>query len=101
MAGKKVRDSIYQLFDNFTLFCLRYANENAGEDPRFWMTSVGSPLESTWAGLSFELVCLEHVEQIKRAAFRRETGTRKAVHVTYVTTSVSSATPMRTRSSPK
>ena len=152
VAGKKVRDSIYQLFDNFTLFCLRYANENTGEDPRFWTTSVGSPLESTWAGLSFELVCLEHVEQIKRAlqiggvhsrnyawrcerpeddsekgaqidllidrddgvvnvcemkfsgkqyalkdvddqsvrnkkaAFRRETGTRKAVHVTYVTT---------------
>ena len=49
------------------MFCLRFANENTGEDSRFWTTSVGSPVENTWAGLSFELVCLEHVEQIKRA----------------------------------
>lgn len=152
MGAKRTRDSLYQLIDNFTLFHLRFARENTDDDPKFWSSSVNSPLLNTWEGLSFELVCLEHVEQIKRAlqiggvhslnyawrcgrpvdeaeqgaqidllidrsdgivnlcemkfapgayaldadddasmrrkvsAFKRETGTRKAVHVTYVTT---------------
>jgi len=152
VAGKSVRDSIYQMFDNFTLFYLRFVKENVDGDPRFWSNSVGKPIQNTWAGLSFELVCLEHVEAIKRAlqiggvhsrnyawrcehpaddaekgaqidllidrddgvvnvcemkyygkeyamtaeddysvrnkkaAFQRETGTKKAMHITYVTT---------------
>ena len=151
-AGRRVRGSLYQLVDNFTLFHFRFVRENRDGDPRFWSSSVDSPALRTWQGLSFELVCLEHVEQIKRAlqiggvrslnyawrcenprndaekgaqvdllidradgivnlcemkfaaeeyaldaadaaamrnkiaAFKRETGTRKAVHATYVTT---------------
>lgn len=152
IAGKSVRDSLYQMVDNFTLFHFRFVRENTDDDPKFWSASVDSPLLKAWGGLSFELVCLEHVEQIKRAlqiggvhslnyawrcehpaddaergaqidllidrsdgvvnlceikfssglyvidadddaamrnkltAFKRETRTRKAVHVTYITT---------------
>ncbi len=152
VAGKKVRDSLYQIVDNFTLFHFRFVCQNADGDSAFWSTCEGTPLLKTWEGLSFELLCLEHVEQIKRAlqiggvhssnyawrcehpgdgdgkgaqidlvidrgdgivnlcemkfasetyeidadgdtamrnrkaAFKRETGTRKAIHVTYVTT---------------
>ena len=152
IGAKKKRDSLYQIVDNFTLFHFRFVLENEDEDPKFWSASVDSPLLKTWEGLSFELLCLEHVEQIKRAlqiggvhslnyawrcehpadetekgaqidllidrgdgiinlcemkfsskeyaldseddaemrnkkaAFKRETRTRKAVHVTYVTT---------------
>ena len=67
VSGKRVRDSIYQLIDNFTLFYLKFVRGNADGDPRFWSSSVDSPLQSAWEGLAFELVCLEHVEQIKRA----------------------------------
>ena len=35
--------------------------------PLFWSSSADKPLLLSWQGLSFELVCLEHVEQIKRA----------------------------------
>lgn len=66
-AGKRVRDSIYQMVDNFTLFHCRFVRENRNGDPRFWSSSVDSPVLKTWQGLSFELLCLEHVEQIKRA----------------------------------
>ena len=152
MCGRRVRNAIYQLVDNFTLFNFRFVRENRDGDPRFWSSSVDSPALMAWQGLSFELVCLEHVEQIKRAlqiggvhssnyawrcehpqddaekgaqidlvidrndgivnlcemkfaskeyaiaakddvamrnkraAFKRDTKTRKAVHVTYVTT---------------
>jgi len=152
MCGRLVRNAIYQLVDNFTLFHFRFVRENRDGDPRFWSASVDSPVLMAWQGLSFELVCLEHVEQIKkalqiggvhssnyawrcehpqdkaekgaqidlaidrddgivnlcemkfcskeyaitsrddvdmrnkRAAFKRDTKTRKSVHVTYVTT---------------
>ena len=152
MEGKRVRDSIYQLVDNLTLFHFRFVRENRDDDRRFWSNSADSPVLRAWQGLSFELVCLEHVEQMKqalqiggvhsrnyawqcrhpqddtekgaqidllidrddgivnlcemkfagkeyvltsaddeamrskKAAFKRETRTRKAVHVTYVTT---------------
>ena len=150
--GRVKRGSIYQLVDNLTLFHFRFVRENRDDDRRFWSNSADSPVLRAWQGLSFELVCLEHVEQMKqalqiggvhsrnyawqcrhpqddtekgaqidllidrddgivnlcemkfagkeyaltsaddeamrskKAAFKRETRTRKAVHVTYVTT---------------
>ena len=67
MGGRRVRDAIYQLVDNFSLFHFRFVSENADGDPLFWSSSVDKPVLLSWQGLSFELVCLEHVEQIKRA----------------------------------
>ena len=67
MGGRRVRDAIYQLVDNFSLFHFRFVRENADGDPLFWSGSVDKPVLLSWQGLSFELVCLEHVEQIKRA----------------------------------
>ena len=67
MGGKRIRDSVYQLVDNFSLFHFRFVRENRDGDPRFWSNSSDRPVLLSWQGLSFELVCLEHVEQIKRA----------------------------------
>ena len=67
MGGRRVRDAIYQLVDNFSLFHFRFVRENADGDPLFWSGSADKPVLLSWQGLSFELVCLEHVEQIKRA----------------------------------
>ena len=67
MGGRRVRDAIYQLVDNFSLFHFRFVHENRDGDPLFWSSSADKPLLLSWQGLSFELVCLEHVEQIKRA----------------------------------
>ena len=67
MGGRRVRDAIYQLVDNFSLFHFRFVRENADGDQRFWSSSADKPVLLSWQGLSFELVCLEHVEQIKRA----------------------------------
>lgn len=67
MGARRVRDSIYQLVDNFSLFHFRFVRGRRVADPTFWSSLAGKPKVLSWQGLSFELVCLEHVEQIKRA----------------------------------
>ncbi len=67
VPGKRIRDVIYQLIDNFTLFHFKFIQENIDHDSNFWTTSIDSRLLSTWQGLAFELVCLQHVASIKRA----------------------------------
>lgn len=65
--GRISRGSIYQLIDNFTLFYYQYVLPNHGRDRHYWTKKLSSPVHSTWAGLAFERVCLEHVEQMKEA----------------------------------
>ncbi len=67
LNGKSVRDSLYQVIDNLTLFHFKFVRENLDRDPKFWSSSVDSRMMTTWQGLAFELVCLQHVEEIKRA----------------------------------
>jgi len=141
--GKRKKGAVHQLIDNFTLFHFRFAVENTRGDGHFWSEMQDSRIRSTWIGLAFERLCLEHVDQIKealriggvhtnvqswrnesaqidllidrndgiinlcemkyhdgsyaitqaddesmrnkKAVFKEETGTRKAVQVTYVT----------------
>ena len=65
--GKKERDAIYQLTDNFTLFYFKFMRENHAHDEQFWSKQVGRPIHSVWAGLAFERLCLWHLPQIKQA----------------------------------
>ena len=67
LNGRMVRDSLYQLIDNLTLFHFKFLKENLDADPHFWTSSIDSMVMTIWQGLSFELVCLQHVEQIKRS----------------------------------
>ena len=65
--GKSKKDTLYQLFDNFTLFYFRFVDGNTIKDPQFWSRSIGGTVYNAWCGLAFERVCFQHVEQIKRA----------------------------------
>ena len=65
--GKKCKGSVYQLIDNFTLFYFRYIAENRSNDPQYWSSMLDSRSHTTWAGLAFERLCLQHVDQIKFA----------------------------------
>ena len=65
--GKKLRGSVYQLIDNFTLFYFKFMANGGNRRPRKWISSVASPERRAWNGLAFELVGLEHLPQIKRA----------------------------------
>ena len=65
--GKKTKGAVHQLVDNFTLFHYRFIEANKSNDPHFWSATLDSRDHSTWAGLAFERLCLQHVDGIKRA----------------------------------
>ena len=65
--GKKSHDSLYQLIDFYTIFYFKFLAENKHNDKNFWTKSQSSNLYLTWCGLTFERVCLLHVDQIKKA----------------------------------
>lgn len=65
--GKKTKGAVHQLVDNFTLFHYRFIEANKANDPHFWSAMLDSRAHSTWAGLAFERLCLQHVDGIKRA----------------------------------
>jgi len=65
--GKQSKDALFQLIDNFTLFYFQFIKGNRNNDSHFWTNSLGSALYRTWGGLAFERVCLQHINQIKKA----------------------------------
>ena len=65
--GKTERESMYQLTDLFSLFYLRFSTDNSGRDEAFFTNNAGKGALSAWSGYAFEIVCLHHIAQIKRA----------------------------------
>jgi hypothetical protein len=65
--GKKSHNAVWQLVDNFAFFHLRHVEGSEGADPDYWTKTSNSPARLAWCGLAFELVCLLHVPQIKKA----------------------------------
>lgn len=66
-TGNTRRESIYQLVDNYTLFYFSFVKDYAGQDRDHWLHLMKDPRRIVWEGLAFERVCLQHVDQIKRA----------------------------------
>ncbi|MDR1765512.1 MAG: ATP-binding protein [Lachnospiraceae bacterium] len=64
---KKQRDRIYQLIDPFTLFCLRFSEKRSLYSSDFWLRFSTTPAHSAWAGYAFEMLCMLHLPQIRRA----------------------------------
>lgn len=64
-GGKRV-ETIYQLKDFFSLFYLRFS---LGRQIRKgqWNVTHGTPMFYTWAGETFELLCIEHLPQMQDA----------------------------------
>ncbi len=65
--GKKVRNSLYQVSDFYTLFYLRFVKNFRLTEKKFWIKTIDSPAYRAWSGFAFERICLYHVEQIKQA----------------------------------
>ena len=63
-AAKKKQGYYYQIIDPFVLFFLEYL-ENRKFDS--WMSYIGTPKYYAWSGNAFEIVCLNHIHQIKAA----------------------------------
>ncbi len=64
--GKIKREAIYQLTDYFTLFHFKFIAKSSVLDKGFWLKKIESPAQNVWAGLTFELLCLQHIDCIKQ-----------------------------------
>ena len=65
--GKKKKESIFQLIDNYTLFYLQFLGGKEDSSRRLWTERLETAEYYSWAGRAFEHVCLQHVKGIKRA----------------------------------
>jgi AAA+ ATPase superfamily predicted ATPase len=64
--GKKLRDSLYQLTDFYSLFYYSFIHEKnvtSGD----WLSAIDHPKQRAWSGYAFEMVCMSHIEEIKKA----------------------------------
>ncbi|WP_300704309.1 ATP-binding protein [Bacteroides sp.] len=65
--GKIKKDALYQLMDFYTLFYFKFILKNWYKDEHFWTASLESPVQRAWSGYAFEMLCLWHIRQIKKA----------------------------------
>lgn len=65
--GKMKKDALYQLMDFYTLFHFKFMLKNRYKDEHFWTTSLDSPVHRAWSGYAFEMLCLWHIRQLKKA----------------------------------
>ncbi len=65
--GKKLRNSLYQLVDFYSLFYLRFIKDTVLMEQKDWLTYIDSPRYRTWSGYAFEQAALYHLQQIKHA----------------------------------
>ncbi len=62
---KQSKNAVYQLSDFYTLFFLKFIRPTDTLDNYVWGADL--PEFRAWSGYAFEQVCLQHVQQIKKA----------------------------------
>ena len=60
------KNVIYRLTDFYTLFYFKFLEGKGRNANGFWSNNFDSPKVYSWQGLTFELVCLTHIDTIKR-----------------------------------
>jgi uncharacterized protein len=65
--GKKTKDLRYRLTDEYSLFYLKFIEENQGFGQSSWQNISQTQSWKSWSGYAFENLALRHVPQIKKA----------------------------------
>lgn len=63
---KTIRDSFYRISDNYLLFYFKFVRGNNSKDNKYWTNNLTTSAVAAWQGFSFETVCIQHLEQIKK-----------------------------------
>jgi len=58
------KNSLYQIIDPFILFAFNHLMQ---KKVSLWQNYVGSPSYYSWCGRAFEIVCLNHINEMKEA----------------------------------
>ena len=70
--GNQKKESRLKLIDEYSLFYLKWSSktkENSlrTQDDQFWIRAFHTPQGRVWAGYAFEMLCLKHLSNIKKA----------------------------------
>jgi hypothetical protein len=63
----KVKDKLFRLTDEFTLFYLAFMSGKRKIDENYWIRLSQTQEYKIWAGYAFENVCAKHIDEIKSA----------------------------------
>lgn len=61
-----VRNTLYRISDPYTLFYFKFLVNNNTKDEHWWTNNMHSHSVEAWQGFSFELICMLHLNQIKK-----------------------------------
>lgn len=65
--GKKKKEGLYRLTDEFSLFYLQFMENNRLGGANIWHQMSKTQAYVSWAGYAFENICFKHLAQIKKA----------------------------------
>lgn len=65
--GKKVKDNIFKLTDEYSAFYLKYIERKVAGGTGSWGKFITGSSWKIWSGFAFESLCMKHITQIKRA----------------------------------
>ena len=66
-VGKKTKDSIYKLTDEYSLFYLKFMETNRSGGKGTWARLSDTPSWKSWSGFAFESICMKHIPAVKTA----------------------------------
>jgi len=59
-------NKFFQLTDFYSLFYTHFIQGKTITDKNYWTNTINTPFRNSWAGYSFEILCVSHIEQIRR-----------------------------------
>jgi hypothetical protein len=65
--GKKKKTKLYRLTDEYSLFYLKFIENNIQEGRQTWQQISQTQAYKIWSGYAFESLCIKHLPQIKKA----------------------------------
>ena len=65
--GKKKKDTLYRLVDEYSLFYLTFIEGKRTGKKDIWLQNAQDNEYKIWRGYAFENICIKHVEAIKKA----------------------------------
>lgn len=65
--GKKKKDMLYRLTDEYSLFYLKFIETNRTSGKSVWLSLSQTQEFKSWSGYAFESICIKHLPQIEKA----------------------------------
>jgi uncharacterized protein len=65
--GKKRKETLYRLTDEYSLFYLQFIEKNRKKSAGMFMELSQTQEWKSWSGYAFETICMKHLLQLKKA----------------------------------